>query len=249
MDNYITIDELKLLTKFTKSELNKLIKALQVLISQNGAYDNVLKKDIIDNCSEIYTYLPQIKHMYISESIKPLNDILSSIVRFIQTHPNHPFNQPFVETITAINNHFTTFKISESLSYESPPLDRGDEESRPLHQRIVNPTYSNSNDYSNMIKRMAKTAKSTGELDENWKALALGIKGIQEGKADSNPYIEAVSTLMLEGVNRLEQREKEYAITKQKVTELSLSKEELKKRQREKLLNRVADGLFSNGGC
>jgi hypothetical protein len=251
----ITMEELRLLTKFTKDELQSFIKSLTILIDNKGTYDIALKQDVIGNCNETITYLPQIKHIYLQQSVKPFTDIMSLLTSFIQRYPNHPFNQPFTETINAIYKHFQTFGISESLSSDlsSPsPLTGNGSEERPLHQRIVNPNADNDKDFSNMIKGMVKSAKSTGPSDDNWKALAVGVKTIAEGKAENNPYVDAVSELMLSGINRLEEREKQFAEANLKVTQLSnqpLDENTLRKKRRETLLNAVADRLAHNQGA
>lgn len=246
MQNLTTQEEILILSKFTSAELERFLTNIRKLEDQKGGYDQSLKVEIIGYCAEIYTYLPKIKTMYLTQSVRPFVKILQSLTTFIKTYQEHSFCQAFMDTINAINTHFRTFKIAESLSNdESPPLGN-DDEARTLQQKIINPNSTdNQASYDNMIKEMVRSAKSNNASNDNWKALAVGIKNIQECKADSNLYIDAFSDLMLEGVNRLKQREKEYAVTKQKVAELSLSPEELKRKRREDLLNRVADGLFN----
>lgn len=246
METQVNQTELMLLSKFTTSALEAFINNIKTLNNQNSAYDNELKREIIEGCAEIYTYLPKIKSMYLAQSIGPFTKILQLLTKFIQTYPTHTFNPSFVETINAINNHFRTFQISESLSNSESPQLGNDDEERTLQQRIINPNSTvDQATYDKMIQEMVRSAKSNNASNDNWKALAVGIKNIQECKGDSNSYIDAFSDLMLAGVNRLKQREKEYSVTKQKVAELSLSKEELKRKRREDLLNRVADGLFN----
>jgi hypothetical protein len=244
MSEKISSDELIYITKFTAIELDKAIKSLELLIKQKGFVDPALNRDIITNTSEIIMYLPNVKHLYLKESIASLKRICLLIAQFVKVYPEHQFNNIFLQVLDAISQYFNTFSVSEDLSHTPQESN----EDRSLNLRVLNPNADKSREFKQMIKGMVKSSGPQYESDDNWLALATGVLATYEGAVDAKPPREAIDELMLSSANRLHQREEELKASKVKITqqlsELTLTDKEEKKKKRENLLNNAANGII-----
>jgi hypothetical protein len=253
-DNQITIEEVNNLARFIPSELQKFTRAISMLITNKGTFDNNLNKDIINNSSEIITYLPQITHFYLQTSEKEFQNILHLMIAFSQHYPNHSFTQTFLNTINVIHRYFVRFGKSEELSLAAPSQGNSNEglpDKNELQQKVINPyTHDNTKEFNKTVKGMVKSSGSRYVSDDNWKTLANNVKSIQEGPVGPDPYVEATSELLLSAVNRLKTRETEFNKRKQTLSQLSnATMEPMDQRSRRKkrindLLSTASNGIL-----
>jgi hypothetical protein len=218
----------------------------------------LINKDFIENlsryCQTINECLPLLPTYFI-ETLPYLRKARSFLILLNQRQKGKDVDVPqldtlFSENLQNINNFFQRFNLpatAEELSNASPSKSSNEAE-RPLHLRIINPNYDDSKDYKRTIKEMVRTAQSTGESNENWRNLALAIRDEYEHGAPENTDIQPVSQLLLEGVNRLFERERQFHLSEQKSQELSnieQSKPYSKKRKLDDKLSQIADSIIS----
>jgi hypothetical protein len=235
-------NEVMALAKLSRAELNKFNALLEVLVQNNFVLTKKSDEDLLFNMNELDQNLPLIRTTYLSQMIEPLRTMEKLILQLITEHPDHAYRLQLYKNVNAINEFFKRFKLPDELALSTADSANSDEDSRSLYARVLNPNHRDQATNS-VIRKMVKTAKSNGESSQEWKTLADGLLDSYEGKiAPVDSSGQAMSELFLAAANRLDERERKYNQSKQRLQELSKRDEPLDSRkQAKKKLNQLLD--------